>query len=171
MKKRYIYSLLFGLPGFFVSLVVAAVIFGFVMGFLWIFVFGDNEWPSSTFIILSVLLVLVFLIVWGLTIAAGFFIGKRLENDPVLNRKHIWISGGITTVFVLFIVFRLLSATESLGPKSDLERCTDYCSNKGYALSETVPEDSGKRSCICLNDLGQEGIQIPLESIDAEISE
>jgi hypothetical protein len=48
MKKRYIYGLLFGIPGFFISLIISAGVFGFAAGILWLYVFGDNPWPAGT---------------------------------------------------------------------------------------------------------------------------
>jgi hypothetical protein len=91
MKKRYLYALLFGIPGFFVSGMIALFVFGGAIGILWIYVFGDNPWPVSTDTVLSALLVLVFLSLWIASIAVGYAIGKRLESDPVWNRTHILI--------------------------------------------------------------------------------
>ncbi len=71
MKKRNVYSILFGMPGFFISLILSFVIFGAAAGLLWIFVFGDEPWPASTGIILPIIFALVFLTVWTACIAVG----------------------------------------------------------------------------------------------------
>src|SRR6266508_5115496 len=117
MKKRFLYSLLFGIPGFFISAIISLIVFGAAIGILWIYVFGDNPWPSVTETILSISLVLTFLILWAATITFGYFMGKRLEKEPMLNRNHILVSGGLTLIFILFIVLQQLSVG-NLGPKS-----------------------------------------------------
>ena len=68
MKKRILYTLLFAVPGFFVSLVNAFALTGFAAGFFWIFVFGDNPWPESIGTILPILMILFFLAPWILSI-------------------------------------------------------------------------------------------------------
>jgi len=165
MKKRYLYSLLFGIPGFFVSAIISLVVFGVAMGILWIYVFGDNPWPVSTEAMLSILLVLIFLILWAISITIGYFFGRRLEKDPLLNRKHILVSGALTIIFVLFIVFQQLSVG-NIGPKSESVLCSDFCSQQGYSGSGIPPKNSGDRSCSCFDSLGNEVLKVPLDRID-----
>lgn len=169
MKKRYLYSLLFGIPGFFVSGMIALVLFGAAAGTLWLYVFGDNPWPISTETVLSTLLVLTFLILWIASIAAGYMIGKKLEKDPLLNWKHILISGGLTLLFILFIVLQQLSVG-NLGPKSDSVLCSDFCVQHGYAGSGMPPIDSGKRNCSCYDNSGNEALKVPLDRIAPDAS-
>lgn len=165
MKKRFLYSLLFGIPGFFVSAIISLVIFGAAIGILWIYVFGDNPWPVSTETLFSILLVLTFLILWAATITIGYFTGKRLEKDPVLNRKHILVSGALTIMFVLLIVLQQLSVG-NIGPKSDSVLCSDFCNQKGYVGSGMPPRNSGDRSCSCFDESGNEVLKVPLDSIE-----
>jgi hypothetical protein len=165
MKKRYLYSLLFGIPGFIISVVISFMFFGFLVGVLWIYVFGDNPWPSLIEKILPALFALVFLTLWITTIVVGFIVGKRLENNPVLNKKHILVSIGVTIIPILFIVLYQVSVG-NIGPKSDGERCSDFCSQRGYSGSSMPPEDSGERSCSCLDNSGLEIIKVPIDSID-----
>src|SRR5215213_5067053 len=101
MKKRYLYALLFGLPGFFVAGIISLFVFGALVGFLWLFVFGDDPWPSSSERILSILLVLTFLILWIGSIALGYYAGRRLEQNPAWNQNHILLSAGLTLLFIL----------------------------------------------------------------------
>jgi hypothetical protein len=164
MKKRYVYSLLFGLPGFFIASIVTIVFFGALMGVLWLFIFGDNPWPDSTEKILPILLALTFLLVWVASITIGYQVGRRLENDPLLNRNHILISVAITAVFILFIVFQQWSVG-NIGPKSDDTLCSDYCSTQGYSGSGMPPRNSGDRTCSCYDSSGKEVIKVPLEKI------
>ena len=104
MKRRYIYSILVGVPGLAVSLIISIVVLGFAAGFLWLFVFGDNAWPPLAETALSILFVIVLLLSWGALLAAGYFIGRRREQDPALNLMHVAISGGLTILLVATIL-------------------------------------------------------------------
>jgi hypothetical protein len=166
MKRRYLYAVLVGVPGLIVSLILTLILFGFAAGVLWIFVFGDNPWPALSEKLLAVVFVLVFLVIWLAFLIAGFVIGKRLEQHPTLNRKHILISAGLTILFTLFIVLYQVGIS-NIGPKSAEVRCSEFCSEKGYSASSLSPRASAGRICGCLDHSGAEIIQIPLESIDS----
>ena len=165
MKKRYLYALLFGIPGFFVAGMIALFVFGAVMGGLWLFVFGDNTWPFSMDILLSVLLVVVFLLLWVGFITLGFVIGKRLEKDTTWHWKHVLVSGAVTLLFILFIILQQWSVG-NLGPKSDSALCSDYCTRQGYSASGLPPLNSGDRSCSCYDNAGDEALKVPLDKIN-----
>jgi hypothetical protein len=164
MKKRYLYSILFGIPGLFVSLIISFVIFGVAAGILWIYVFGDNPWPSPTEVMLPILFALSFLIVWITSITVGYVTGKKLESDPALNKTHILVSGGLTIMFVLFIVLQQLSVG-NLGPKSEDVLCSEFCSRQGYSGSGMPPRNSGERTCSCFDNSGREVLKVPLDDI------
>ena len=72
MKKRYLYALLFGLPGLFIA--GLAGIFGFaaLTGFLWLYVLGDNPWPAYIEPILATLFVLTVLVLWLFSLSSAF---------------------------------------------------------------------------------------------------
>jgi hypothetical protein len=167
MKKRYLYTLLFGIPGFFIAGIISLFMFGASLGVLWLFVFGDNPWPVPTDKVLSILLVLTFLILWIALIVLGYMIGKRLEADSALNRKHVLLSAGLTAMFILFIILQQWSV-ENIGPKSDSMLCGDYCAAQGYSGSGMPPQISGDRTCTCYDNSGNEVIQIPLDTITPE---
>jgi hypothetical protein len=169
MKKRYLYSILFGIPGFFVSLIISFVIFGVAAGILWIYVFGDNPWPSSVEKILPILFALIFLMVWITSIAVGYVIGKKLEKDPALNKAHILVSGGLTVMFILLIALQQLSVG-NIGPKSDDTLCSEFCTRQGYSGSGMPPRNSGERSCSCYDNFGNEVLKVPLDNIDSGTS-
>lgn len=169
MKRRFVYALLFGLPGLFIAGIIAVFLFGASMGFLWLFVFGDNPWPDVTVSILPILIVLTFLLLWVGLIVVGYRMGRRLESEPTLNRNHVLVSLGLTILFILFIVFQQWSVG-NIGPKSDSLLCSDYCVQKGYAGSGTPPQDSGDRTCSCYDSAGSEAIKISIEDIESEIS-
>jgi hypothetical protein len=164
MKKRYLYALLFGLPGLFLAGGAALVVFGASFGVLWLFVFGDNPWPAWMETTLSIALVLVFLTLWSGSIFAGYHIGKRLEKDSALHWTHILLSLGLTTALILFIVFQQWSVG-NLGPKSDSVLCSDYCAAQGYAGSGMPPQNSGDRTCSCYDASGNEVLKVLLENI------
>jgi hypothetical protein len=166
MKKRYIYTILFGIPGFMISALIAWIVAGTAAGALWIFVFGDNPWPASVDKILPVLLVVVFLAIWIVLLTAGFLIGKRLERHPEINKNHIWISIGVVVAIGLgFGLFQLRAG--NIGPQSEGARCSEYCSQKGYSASSMPPLNSGDRTCSCLDEFGNAVITVPLENIGA----
>ena len=164
MKKRYLYSILFGVPGFFVSLVITFTAFGAVAGFLWLYVLGDNPWPSAAETILPVLFVLAFLALWIATVTAGFFAGKRLESMPGLDRKHILLSLGATILPIVLMFLHQLSVG-NLGAKTDSQVCGEICAAEGYSASGMPPKNTGKRICSCYDDDGREVIQYPLDRV------
>jgi len=167
MNKRYLYALLFAIPGLFISGIITLFIFGALLGILWIYVFGDNPWPTSVENMLSILLVLTFLILWIASIAIGYGIGKKLEKDPGLNWNHILLSSGLTLMFGLFIVLQQWRVG-NIGPRSDSELCSDYCIQMGYSGSGMPPQDSGDRSCSCYDTSGNEVLKVPLDGIDPD---
>lgn len=162
MKKRYLYSLLFGIPGLFVAGLISILLFGAFTGILWIYIFGDNPWPASAETILSILFVLVFLVLWAGLILLGYGVGRRLEGDPKVNRRHVLISAGLTMVFLLLMVLYQFGAG-NLGPQSDSVVCSDFCTRHGYSGSGMPPENSGQRICSCYDDAGNETLRIPLD--------
>lgn len=156
---------MFAAPGCIVSLIGAFFVFGTAAGFLWIFVFGDNPWPQYTEVILPVLFFLSFLVLWVSTIIIGFITGKKLEGKLGLNKNHIMVSVAATILPIVFIILYQLSVG-NIGPKSDGERCMDFCWQKGYSASSMPPRDSGESSCSCLDDSGFEIITVPIEAIE-----
>lgn len=170
MKKRYLYALLFGLPGLFIAGIVSIFGFAALTGILWLYVFGDNPWPAYIEPILAMLFVMTVLVLWMIFIALGFFIGMRLEKDPAPNRTHILISAGLTLALILFLVFQQWSVG-NLGPRSDTAQCSDFCSLHGYAGSGMPSARSGDRTCSCYDDSGNEVLRIPLDHLDPDFGQ
>ena len=163
MKRRYLYALLFGIPGLFIALLISLGVVGAAAGLLWLYVFGDDPWPAAADAVLSTLAGLSFLLTWVGLMFIGYRVGRRLENDP-LNLNHILISSGVTLLFVLVVVLQQWRVG-NLGPKSDALVCSNFCAQKGYAGSGLPSKDSGDRSCSCYDDLGNEALKVPLDSI------
>jgi hypothetical protein len=164
MKKRYLYSLLFGLPGLFIAGIISILMFGGLAGILWLYVFGDNPWPAFAETILSGAFVLLVLALWMATILLGYRLGRRLETEPGLNRNHILISAGLSILFLLLMVLQQFSLG-NLGPKSGTVLCGEFCARHGYSGSGMPPENSGNRICSCFDDAGNEALRLPLDHI------
>ena len=164
MKKRYVYSLLFGIPGLFVAGLISIFVFAAFAGILWLYVFGDNPWPASSETMIPALFVLVFGVLWVGLITFGYFIGKKRETDPLINRNHILISAGLTLMFILLMIFQQWSVG-NLGPKSDGVLCSEFCTRHGYSGSGMPPQNSGDRTCSCYDASGNEALAVPLDSI------
>jgi hypothetical protein len=164
MKKRYLYTLLFGIPGLFVAGIISIFAFGAFTGILWLYVFGDNPWPASAETVLSILFVFVFLIFWLGFMVLGYVVGRGLESNPAQNRKHILISAGLTALFLLMMVLYQWRVG-NIGPQSDSVLCSDFCTQHGYAGSGMPPEISGDRTCSCYDDSGNEALRIPLDHL------
>ena len=165
MPKRFLYSLLFGLPGLFVAGIISILLFGAVAGLFWLFLFGDDPWPPAAQMVISVLFVLVFLVLWLGFILLGYWFGKRRENDLALNRNHVLLSAGLTLLFLLIILFYQWNVG-NIGPSSDSAVCSNFCSQHGYSSSGMSPGTSGDRLCSCYDDSGNEGLIIPLDHLD-----
>jgi hypothetical protein len=167
MKKRHIYALLFGIPGLFVAGIIAIILFGGLAGFLWLYVFGDNPWPSYVEQLTSSLFVLFVLVAWIAFILLGYVVGKRMEDDPSVNRAHVLISAGVT-VMLLLLMFIQQWSVGILGPRTESVLCSDFCIQHGYSGSGIPPEISGDRICSCYDDSGGEALRIPLDHLEAD---
>lgn len=164
MKKRYIYTMLFGVPGLLISLIISFIIFGMTTGLLWLYFFGDNPWPLTTEKTLPLLFVLIFIPLWVTFITVGYLSGKNLESDPAINRKHVVISFILTLTPLFLIVIHQLRVG-NIGPKSASILCSDFCSQNGYSASAMPPKNSGQRLCSCFNESGVETVKVPINTV------
>lgn len=164
MKKRYIYSLLFLVPGLIISLLITGALFAAAYGVLWIYVFGDNIWPAWSERVMPVLMLIVFSSLWISAIVTGYLVGKKLEALPGLDVRHFWISLGATMLSIVIVVLHQLSVG-NLGPKSEGQLCSEYCSELGYVASSIPPRDSGERTCSCLGQRGKAKLPIPIDEL------
>ncbi len=164
MKKRHLYALLFLVPGAILALIAAVLTTGAAAGFFWLFIFGDNTWPTAANSGLSLLLALTFAGVWTASILAGFVTGKKLENDPLVNKRHILASVAITILLLGAVALHQLSVG-NIGKKHDSVICGDFCSDAGYPSSGMPAKDSGDDSCICYDGSGQEAIKTAMKDL------
>jgi energy-coupling factor transporter transmembrane protein EcfT len=164
MKKRYVYTLLFLVPGLTVSLFITGIVFAVVFGVLWLFVFGDSPWPAWTEWLVPALMLALFSSLWIGAGVTGYFVGKKREAEPGLDPRHLRIAL-VATVVPIFIVLLHQLGIGNIGPKSDGERCSEYCMGQGYAVSSMPPQDSGERSCSCLGERGEVALTLPLDAL------
>src|SRR5512142_2585777 len=108
MKRRYLYTLLFGIPGLLLSVIFTLIFFATALGVLWLFVFGDNLWPAAVDTLLPLALVVVFLLVWGATLWGGYQVGMRREADAATNLVHVLASASVTVLLLAFMVVVVL---------------------------------------------------------------
>jgi hypothetical protein len=164
MKKRYIYSLLFLVPGLIISLLITLAVFAAASGALWIYVFGDNTWPAWSGRVMSALILVVFSGIWIGATVTGYLVGKKMEALPGLDIRHLWISLGVTLLSIVIVVLHQLSIG-NLGPKSDMQLCGEYCRDLGYGGYSMPPRDSGERTCSCLGQRGEVKSTIPIDEL------
>lgn len=164
MKKRYIYSLLFMLPGLTIAFLITMTVFAIVFGTLWLYVFGDGTWPTWLDPLMSILILIVFSGLWMGAIVAGYLIGKQLEIEPGFNLRHLWISLGATMLPIILVLLHQLSIG-NLGPKPAGQLCGEYCGDLGYVASSMSPQTSGNKTCSCLGQHGEVEITLPIDEL------
>jgi len=164
MKKRYIYTLLFLVPGLPISLLITAAVFAVAFGALWLYVFGDSRWPAWTGQLMPALMLVAFSSLWVGAMMTGYFVGKKLEAAPGFDVRHLWISLGATLLPISIVLLHQLSIG-NLGAKSDGQLCSEYCSGRGYAASSMPSRDSGERTCSCLGHRGEVVTTLPIDAL------
>lgn len=166
MKRRYLYVLLFGVPALLASIIISILLFGAVAGILWIFVLGDNPWPSSADNMLTAMLALACMILWVAFMSAAYVAGKKQEEHATLSAKHVMASAGATALLVLLVVLHQLGVG-NIGTKSDGVLCSEFCWDKGFAGSVMPPRDAGAATCSCLDTQGGEAVKVPMGDVTA----
>jgi hypothetical protein len=167
MKRRYVYVLLFATPAFLASIIVSFLLFGAAAGVLWLFVFGDNPWPSFTNQMLVAMLILTFMTVWVAFMSVAYVAGKKQEARASLNAKHVAASAGATALLVV-LTFLHQWSVGNIGTKADSLLCSEYCRDKGFAGSGMPPRDTGAATCSCFNAEGRETVTVPMGDLIAE---
>jgi hypothetical protein len=98
---------------------------------------------------------------------AGYRTGAARERNGGLDTRHVFISAGATLALILLVVLGVgyQAAMQSLTPRSEGIRCSEFCSARGYSASSVSPQVSASRTCSCLNGSGAAIIEVPLESL------
>jgi hypothetical protein len=167
MKTRYTYVLLYGVPALLASVIASILFAGAVGGFLWIFVFGDDPWPSSANQLLTAVFVVAWMALWVLLMSIAYAAGKRQEEHAGSSIKHVMVSAGVTAMLVLLVIFHQWSVG-NIGTKSEGASCSEMCREKGFASSGTPPKDAGAATCSCFDAQGREALTIPRSGISVE---
>jgi hypothetical protein len=144
MNKKIAYGLMFAFPGFFVSLVIAFYLFGFLTAFSWLFVFGDSTWPKWGTDLLKLLGVMMFIGCFSFISYLGYRIGKKHELDDSINKKHILISISLTIALAFaifsFLFFQNRKMAEDRAKSNEIENLILNVQK----VSEIKIEDSGQ---------------------------
>lgn len=164
MKNRHIYTLLFLVPGLFMSLLITSALFAVAFGALWLYVFGDNTWPAWVGKVTPVLMFAVFSGLWIGAMATGYLVGKKLESAPGFDIRHLWISLGATLLPIVLVLLHQ-SSIGNLSPKPDGQVCSEYCSHHGYPASSMPPRNAGQRTCSCLGRNGEVEMTLPIDEL------
>jgi hypothetical protein len=150
------------MPALLASIIVSFLLFGGVAGFLWIFVSGDNPWPSSIGNWLMALLVFTCVTLWIAFMVAAYFVGKKQEVHPILNVRHVIASVGATLLLVLLVILQQWNVG-NIGKKSNEVLCAEFCRDKGFAGSGMPPRNVAPAMCSCYDAQGRETMKINLE--------
>ena len=162
-RRRYLYILLFAVPALLVSIIAAGAMLAAAAGALWLFVYGDNPWPSGSSVLLVSVLVVGGAGLWLALLSVAYSVGKRQESCESLNIRHVALSVGATIVLVVLIVGRFMSLKRS---PTDSLVCADFCRAEGFAASGTSPRNSDVRFCFCYDAQGREARKVPLAEVE-----
>ena len=163
MKRRYLYALMYSVPAFIFSTVFMVVVTAAIGGVLWIFVYGDNPWPSFVDRYSPIFMITVLGAAWLTLLWAAFTWGKRQEAYPSLNMKHLYFAAGSTAALVLAVFLHQLSVG-NIGPKADVLVCADFCTTKNFSASR-FPQDG---TCRCYGSDGHEALNVSMNGVRAE---
>ena len=167
MKRRYLYVLLFGAPALLASSIVSVLVFAAAAGVLWLFVFGDNPWPSFANNMLAVIFIFACMMLWVAFLSVAYVVGKKQESNAALNAKHVIASAGAMALLVLLVALHQWSVG-NIGPETDGLLCSEFCRGKGFAGSSMPPRDAGAATCSCFDAQGREAVKVPMGDITAE---
>jgi Na+-driven multidrug efflux pump len=167
MKKRYLYVLLFSVPAFLISIIISFLLFGASAGILWLYVFGDNPWPSSAENLLVAFFLTACTTLWIAFLSVAYIAGKKEEARTAFNTKHLVASVCATALLTLFVLSYQWSVG-NIGSSSSNRLCSDYCRERGYASSGMPPKDAGEKNCTCFDAQGHAAEQIPIANITGQ---
>lgn len=118
MNLRVRWAIIFGIISLIVLSILTFILNAMILGFFWIFVFGDNPWPSWVNFIPWVTVIISF-ILWVVAIIFGYRYGVKLEsgNKEESRRntnKWLIISIILSTLFVSFLALRVYSTNKQV---------------------------------------------------------
>jgi hypothetical protein len=135
------------------------LLFGAAAGVLWIFVYGDDPWPSAAGNALTAMLVLTCVTLWAVFLSVAYVAGKRQEAHATLNARHVMASLGATALLLALVVSHQWREG-NIGAQSDDVLCAVFCHGWGFAGSGMPPRDAGAATCI--DAQGREAVKVPM---------
>lgn len=164
MKARYLYLLMFAVPSVIAAFLTGFVVAGGIGGMLWLWVYGDNAWPAITEQLVMVPAVLIATAVFLMLNLASYVFGKEQEGAAPRFGRHAAIAAGICLFLVASALLHQLSVG-NLGPKSDQQRCGEYCSDLGYRSSGAPSRHSEEQTCTCHGQYGEAEVVVPIAEL------
>ncbi len=167
MNKRYLGLIAYGIPGLFIAFIASIFTAGIISGIFWIFIFGDESWPSWTNSFIIIISILVFIIMLLIFLIWGYRVGRRLEQNNESIKKHFIISLVIILVLIILIIIYSFSVG-NLGSKSISILCNDFCIDNNYSISEiphSIDGDDIRDFCRCLDNMGKVVKEVPLRQL------
>lgn len=157
MKKRHLYVVLYGIPAFLAAAIISTLMLSAAAGVLWLFVLGDNSWPSFVNVALAIGFFLVFMAVWMALLSMAYAFGKKQEatTPQTRNTREITTSVGLTALLI-FVIVAYQWHVNNQGAQTPEVLCAEYCHKKGFFGSGMPPRDSGLNICSCFDARGQE---------------
>lgn len=165
MKRGCLYSLLFGIPGFFISVILSWVVFLLLIDITWFLGINGEVGTAISEEKMLGIPVIMFLMLWAYLIIIGYVMGKKLGNASPVNRKHILLSAGIT---LLIFVPLLWWGVSNMNYEADADLCGQFCVQHGYNVSIPSPMGESERTCYCSNSFTGDKATVPLDSIDPD---
>lgn len=101
MKARYSYTLLFLVPSVMLAALTAIFVVAAGAGVLWIFVYGDSQWPASANTILVALASATSAITLLVLLALAYRLGKHQEANGGLRRSHLILALAVSLALPL----------------------------------------------------------------------
>ena len=148
MRRRYTYLLLFALPALLASLLAGTIVLVFTLAVFWVFVFGDDTWPTYANVLMAVFSVGAFTATFCVLLYHAYVEGRRQEDKAGLGRRPV--AYAMAATLALLIVPALYgwhsSQNADTGPAA---ACARDCAARGFAGSGIPPRDSGDRTCTC----------------------
>lgn len=95
---RLLYSIVGLLSGLAIGVVAGGMIFGMLLGVSWIFIFGDNPWPSYVIPVIVSIFLLVIFISALIGLVKGYKHGCELVKSGADIRKEL-----IRAVLILIV--------------------------------------------------------------------
>ena len=135
--------LLIALPCFIGGLLSALFVTAAVAGFLWLYVYGDGNWPPLAAIVIG----FAFVFSWVLS---GILMTTWLKHRHWVQRMSDWQLAAMSLILSLLVVALLLLHQWGIGNLDPPHPCVVSCKAKGHDSSMVEYDEQGREVCTCL---------------------